>query len=347
MSNSIKISIIIPVYNAEKHLRQCLDSLLNQNIPMEQYEIIGISDGSRDGSLAILQEYAEKYPNVIAVGKENEGVSATRNKGMDLARGEYVWFIDADDWIARDFLGNSGILELLDSQRAPLILTGCVDMPDSESEKYADLHVSAGEVRFEKSSPFMTTSRGHFFAKHLIDAYQLRYDTNLAYGEDLMFMREYLDFIRLENEKGSDYTILQGKGKDIYLYRIHSESVMGKLSSRMEKVADSILYRARISMERHKNEAMPEWYRLNYQEYVHLHMKEYMIYYFPGLSAPMAAHLKQLKKEGLYPAPPPKLGWVKQTNPIAKIQQFAFKHRLVYPLYYMIMRLKFKKAGSI
>lgn len=343
----MKISIIIPVYNAEKHLRQCLDSLLAQGIPLKQYEILGISDGSQDASLSILQEYAEKYPNVIAIHKDNEGVSATRNKGMDLARGEYVWFIDADDFIAQNFLLNSGIMDLLDAQRTPLILTKCIDMPNQEADKYADHRVDADDVRFEKASPFMTTSRGHFFAKALIDRYQLRYDTNLPYGEDLMFMREYLDYIRLENEKGCDYSILQGTGKGIYLYRIHEASVMSQLSSRMEKVADSILYRARISMERHKNEAMPDWYRLNYQEYVHLHMKEYMVYYFPGLSAPMAAHLKQLKKEGLYPAPPPKLGWVKQTNPIAKIQQFAFKHRLVYPLYYMIMRLKFKKAGSI
>ena len=91
----------------------------------------------------------------------------------------------------------------------------------------------------------------------------------------------------------------------------------------------------------------PTWYKANYQEYVNLHMQEYMLYYFPALTKSMRGHLKELKKEGLYPSPPPKLGWVKQTSMIRKIQQFAFKHSVIYPLYYMIMRFKFKRAGTI
>lgn len=348
MDNQLKISIIIPVYNAEKYLSQCLDSLLEQGIPREQYEIICINDGSRDASLSILKGYAKKYQNIVVIDKENEGVSATRNKGLDIAQGKYIWFVDADDWIVKDFLGQGAITKLFSESctGVPLMLTQYAYVQDNEVEKYYGFRVSADELKFEEVKPFMTNTQGFFFNRELIEKNNLRFDTNLAYGEDLMFMRQFLDFIRFENEKGRDYQILQCGGKGIYFCRVHEGSAMGQLRNRMEKVADSILYRARWSMEQYRMENQPIWYRSNYQEYVNLHMQEYMLYYFPALNKPMWAHLKELKKEGLYPAPPPKLGWDKPKGTLQKIQRFAFRYSVFYPLYYMVMRMKYKKVGS-
>lgn len=99
------LSIIVPVYNTEKYLETCLESLLNQDIEKSMYEVICVNDGSTDGSLAILQEYAKQYDNIILIDKENEGVSIARNVGMEKAQGDYVWFIDADDWVARQCFG--------------------------------------------------------------------------------------------------------------------------------------------------------------------------------------------------------------------------------------------------
>lgn len=98
------LSIIAPVYNTSKYLSTCLDSLLDQGIPHDMYEVILINDGSTDGSAAILDEYADKYPNLRVVHKENEGVSVARNIALDLAQGEYIWFIDSDDFIERNVL---------------------------------------------------------------------------------------------------------------------------------------------------------------------------------------------------------------------------------------------------
>ena len=349
MDNHIRISIIVPVYNAEKHLSQCLNSLLAQGIPENHYEIICINDGSKDASFSIMKEYADKHHNIIAVDKENEGVSATRNKGLDIARGEYIWFIDADDWVAKDFLENAGIAKLssVDRIRTPLILTKCINVHNSEAVKYQDYGVSADDVKFKEASPFMTTARGHLFDRKLIESNNLRFDTNLTYGEDLIFMRDFLDIIRFEKEKNRDYRILQCDGKGTYLYRIHDASVMGQLRNHIEQVADSILYRARLSLDRYRTENQPVWYKANYQEYVNLHMQEYMLYYFPALKKHFWSHLKELKKEGLYPSPPPKLGWVKEKSLTRRIQQFIFKHSVFYPLYYFIMRMKLKKAGTI
>ena len=93
--NNIKVSIIIPVYNSEKYLRQCLDSVINQTF--KDIEIIVINDGSTDNSLQIIQEYVNKYSNIKLINKQNEGCYKARNIGLETATGEYIAFLDADD----------------------------------------------------------------------------------------------------------------------------------------------------------------------------------------------------------------------------------------------------------
>jgi len=97
-----KVSIIVPVYNMEKYLRKCLDSLINQTY--ENIEIIIINDGSTDNSDEIINEYAKKHNNIVYYSKENEGVSLTRNRGLDLATGEYIMFVDSDDYVSSDIV---------------------------------------------------------------------------------------------------------------------------------------------------------------------------------------------------------------------------------------------------
>ena len=92
-----KVSVIVPVYNVEKYLRKCLDSLLMQTIDHEQMEVLLINDGSTDGSLNICKEYAELFSMFKLFNKENEGVSETRNYGIQNAEGKYIMFLDADD----------------------------------------------------------------------------------------------------------------------------------------------------------------------------------------------------------------------------------------------------------
>lgn len=96
------ITVVVPVYNAEKFLNECLNSILNQTF--QSYEVIAINDGSLDNSVSILMEFQEKYENLIVIDKENEGVSATRNLGIKKAKGEYILFIDSDDYIELNML---------------------------------------------------------------------------------------------------------------------------------------------------------------------------------------------------------------------------------------------------
>ncbi len=93
-----KVSIIVPVYNSGKYLKTCLDSLVNQTL--KNIEIIAVDDCSTDNSLLILMDYAKKYHNIkVYHNRENLGQGASRNRGLDVARGEYIGFVDSDDYI--------------------------------------------------------------------------------------------------------------------------------------------------------------------------------------------------------------------------------------------------------
>ena len=97
-----KVSVIVPIYNVEKYLKKCLDSLVGQTL--KDIEILAINDGSPDNSQKIVDEYVKKYDNIKSYIKENGGQSDARNFGLEKAKGDYIVFVDADDWIDKDFL---------------------------------------------------------------------------------------------------------------------------------------------------------------------------------------------------------------------------------------------------
>ena len=99
-----EFSIIVPIYNVEGYLKKCLDSILNQTFV--DYEIILVNDGSTDQSLSIIKEYMNKYPDVKLINQENKGLSEARNSGLKVAKGNYVLFVDSDDFIDKDLLLN-------------------------------------------------------------------------------------------------------------------------------------------------------------------------------------------------------------------------------------------------
>lgn len=95
----MRLSIIIPVYNVEKYVAQCLDSVLNQGLDAKDHEIIVVNDGSPDGSLKIVEGYAKKHDHIKVISKENGGLSSARNCGMEHAIGKYIYFLDSDDFL--------------------------------------------------------------------------------------------------------------------------------------------------------------------------------------------------------------------------------------------------------
>jgi len=102
-ATTIDVSIIIPCYNAEKYIKRLLDTVLQQRTSCK-YEIIAVDDGSTDGTLDVLKGYAARYANLVVFHQENSGISIARNKGIELAKGEYVGFADNDDFLSLNFI---------------------------------------------------------------------------------------------------------------------------------------------------------------------------------------------------------------------------------------------------
>lgn len=101
---ALKLSIIVPIYNVEKYLHKCVDSLLHQDLDPEEYEIILVDDGSPDRCGEICEEFKAQYANIIVVHCENGGLSSARNRGIDKAQGDYVMFVDSDDYLEQNVL---------------------------------------------------------------------------------------------------------------------------------------------------------------------------------------------------------------------------------------------------
>ena len=97
-----KLTVVVPCYNVEDYLCRCLDSLVHQDIPESDYEVIAVDDGSTDSTGEICDRYAKEYPQVKVVHQANAGVSAARNNGMSIAQGKYLFFVDGDDFVAEN-----------------------------------------------------------------------------------------------------------------------------------------------------------------------------------------------------------------------------------------------------
>lgn len=100
----MKISVIVPIYNTSKYLKKCINSIINQSIGFDNIELILINDGSSDNSETIINKYQKKYKNIKYLYQDNSGQGVARNKGLNIATGEYVSFVDSDDWIENNML---------------------------------------------------------------------------------------------------------------------------------------------------------------------------------------------------------------------------------------------------
>lgn len=131
MGQATLLSVIIPVYNVESYLVRCVDSILGQTYP--HLEVILVNDGSKDGSGSICDSYAQKDSRVRVIHKENGGLSSARNAGMDIATGEYITFVDSDDWIETDAYEH--FLGLMEQYQVKLVCGGNYDVDEKTGEK--------------------------------------------------------------------------------------------------------------------------------------------------------------------------------------------------------------------
>ena len=191
------VTLIIPVYNAKRYLRRCLDSVMEQTFM--DMEVLLLNDGSKDNSLAICREYEEKDVRFRVIDKENSGVSDTRNLGMRLAQGKYLQFMDSDDWLTPD--ATESLVEAAEKEQCDLVIA---DFYRVNGKRYAEKkHIRIGEVMTRQEFAMeMAKDPADFYygvmwnklyRRKIIEEHDLCCDSSLNWCEDFLFN---LSFIR-------------------------------------------------------------------------------------------------------------------------------------------------------
>lgn len=185
--NEHLISVIIPVYNTAEYLPRCLDSILNNTY--KHLEILCFNDGSKDNSLEVLNGYAAKDPRVRVIDQENAGVSAARNRGLDEAEGEYIAFVDSDDWVHRQYF--EVLLNTVREHEAHIAICGYVMTEDVYEDPVLskDL-IAARQFTHSQSAALDNPSWGRIYSRSSIGS--IRFDADITLAEDTVFHLELL-----------------------------------------------------------------------------------------------------------------------------------------------------------
>lgn len=181
------ISVIVPIYNNEKYLAKCIDSILVQEY--RDFELILIDDGSRDGSGSICDQYAIQDERIVVIHQKNKGVSVARNKGLSIARGNYVTFIDSDDWVMPEYLS------VLNKNMTPEGLSTC-NVSDKNSfcgmERMEYMNKAQAQVSVFSYSGIQGFPFCKLYDRKVIEDNQIRFAEDIALCEDLLFNIQYI-----------------------------------------------------------------------------------------------------------------------------------------------------------
>lgn len=189
------ISVIVPIYNAAQYISRAIDSVLAQD--QRDFELILINDGSTDNSLDICNQYVQKDRRIHVVDQKNNGVSSARNSGLQHSKGDYVCFIDADDWVGDNYL--SALLAAVSKSNFDFAISNIKKhLPHKIldgrpfTKKMLKSETFAPEDFFEKENFILGNPPfGKLFKKSIIEKYQLRFDETLKNGEDFIFVLQY------------------------------------------------------------------------------------------------------------------------------------------------------------
>ena len=179
-----KVSVIVPIYNVESYLRRCLDSLARQK--HQNIEIIMVDDCSSDGSSDIAKEYAEKYPQFILVQREkNGGLAAARNSGLERVSGDWIAFVDSDDWVTDDYI--SAMYECAKRDNADIVMSSVYYAYSDDSYKemspFADLTTESSHK--EKVALCRSYAPTRLYKRIFIDTTKIVFPTDIRRSEDI------------------------------------------------------------------------------------------------------------------------------------------------------------------
>lgn len=227
-----KVSVIVPVYNVETYISECILSIINQTY--SNIEIILVDDGSIDQSFKICQDYAKANSNVFAYTKKNSGVSDTRNFGIQQSTGEYILFVDSDDTICKNCVET--LISLIDDKILPICSIKKhqikIDETKNQNNNEVDIFLSK-EFLHLYTKKLLNSPVGRLYKKDILIQNHLLFDNNLSLGEDLLFNLAYIKYI--------DKILVNSS--ELYNYRLgNSSSLSQKYRSDMKEIQLKIFH---------------------------------------------------------------------------------------------------------
>ena len=230
-----KISIIIPVYKAEKTIDKCVESVLNQTF--SDWELLLIEDGSPDNSGKRCDYWAEKDSRILSFHQDNQGPGAARNLGLDMANGLYVNFVDSDDWLSPHFLEH--YMEL--AGKYDIVFSGCIKEYDNDKQLKSIPYKSSTDkeklpilLKYLLKEDFFGYTYSKQLKKEIIDKYNIRFDTEIFYREDAVFTAEYMKHVQ---------TLAIADNADYHYYMCNEHSLLHTYFNTEEYIkVNKILY---------------------------------------------------------------------------------------------------------
>ena len=224
-----KISIIVPVYNVDRYLENCINSIINQSF--YNFELILIDDGSEDDSGKICDNYAKKDKRIKVIHKKNEGVSRARNIGIDLSKGKYIMFCDSDDFVKRDWC--KGLYDLQKNNLNSICLCGfttinfrgnkCeyIDKVLDKNKKINHINIKDFFLLYEKH--LVNSPCNKIYESQIIKKNNIKFNENITLGEDLLFNLKYFEFVKGDivvlNECKYNYILRDNESLDNKYYK--------------------------------------------------------------------------------------------------------------------------------
>ncbi|MCX8074606.1 MAG: glycosyltransferase [Clostridia bacterium] len=190
------VSVIIPAYNAQKYIKKCIESVLNQTYA--HIEIIIVNDGSKDDTLKICKSYAKNNSNVKIITTKNRGVSYARNSGINSSNGKYIVFIDSDDYVDREYI--SALITNYDDNK--LTLCGYYEVIENINNKLNSKLNFKEKITGLKEDFYLLYNNGlinsnfcKLYLSNIIKSNEIKFDEEISIGEDLLFNLEYMKYV--------------------------------------------------------------------------------------------------------------------------------------------------------
>ncbi len=254
MKQDKKVSIIIPVYNVEKYIKRCVKSLMDQDYP--NIEIVLVDDGSQDSSSIIMDELAVLDARIIVIHKENGGVSSARNAGLDAANGDYIMFVDGDDWVDTNYV--RCFLNAAEASGCPCVYNKS-NYGDGLSDKNKDGYFS---VDAEKAIEWIYTGEvfvavwNKIYSADILKAYKLCFNESIWYAEGMLFNIQCLQVV-------DRIAVIE---RDVYHQTYNPDSAMRSFNLQSNYCGLSSMYLQRAIWKK-KNKAIEQAWKYHCYRY--------------------------------------------------------------------------------